>query len=105
MTKVYFKKSINVWWVEDLFDYYTFKSVNFKTNEEVDHILSWTRNQNLEEFGEDIVRIYDVEIESEKYFFLFEKIDNGYIIKPKDNLILEKLLNDKDIFFTGDTLD
>jgi hypothetical protein len=79
-----------------------FKSVNFKTNEEKDYVLSWTRNQDLEN---NIVRIYDVEIDDEKYFFMFEEVKDGYLIKPKDRLHLEKLLNDKDIFFVGDTLD
>lgn len=101
--KVYFKKSINSWWVENLLDYYMFKSVNFKTKEELDHILSWTRNQDIDD--ENIVRIYDVEIDGEKYFFLFEHTKDGYLIRSKDNLHLEKLLNDKDIFFVGDTLD
>jgi hypothetical protein len=101
--KVYFKKSINSWWVESLLDYYMFKSVNFKTKEEKDYVLSWTRNQDIDD--ENIVRIYDVEVDDEKYFFMFEQVKDGYLIEAKDSLHLEKLLNDKDIFFVGDTLD
>jgi len=91
MDKVYFNKDYyGCWWLKELTDIYSFKAVNFQTNEEVETILTWTRNVDLSEYDGKIVRMYDVEIEGEKFYFLTS---------------LEKLLNDKNLFFTGETLE
>jgi len=102
MNKVYCNKEENFWFVNEPEDFYTFKSVNIETNEEVSQILSWTRNQDLEDYPNHI-RMYDVEIEDEKYFFLMRKEKNFYIIEAERPLELENLINKHNIFFVGDT--
>ena len=50
MDKVYFNKDYyGCWWLKELTDIYSFKAVNFQTNEEVETILTWTRNVDLSE--------------------------------------------------------
>lgn len=106
MDKVYFNKDYyGCWWLKELTDIYSFKSVNFQTNEEVETILTWTRNVDLSEYDDSIVRMYDVEIDGEKFYFLASPEKGGYLLEAKDRLILEKLLNDKNIFFTGESLE
>jgi hypothetical protein len=105
MDKVYFNKDYyGCWWLKELTDIYSFKAVNFQTNEEVETILTWTRNVDLSEY-DGIVRMYDVEIDDEKYYFLVSLEKGGYLLESKDKFSLEKLLNDKNIFFTGETLE
>ena len=106
MNKVYFNKDYyGCWWLKELIDIYSFKAVNFQTNEEVETILTWTRNIDLSEYDKDVIRMYDVEIDSEKYYFLVSPKREGYLLETKDRYSLEKLLNDKNIFFTGETLE
>ena len=106
MDKVYFNKDYyGCWWLKELTDIYSFKAVNFQTNEEVETILTWTRNVDLSEYDGKIVRIYDVEIYDEKYYFLVSPEKGGYLLESKDKFSLEKLLNDKNIFFVGETLE
>lgn len=103
--KVYFdKEKYGQWFVEDLEDFYIFKSVNYQTNEEVNQILSWSRNYSLENMNADVVRVYDVEIEDIKYYFLFRlNADGTWDVISEDPLKLEKLLNEKSLFFVGET--
>jgi hypothetical protein len=104
MEKVYFdKEKYGIWIVENLEDYYGFKAVNFETNEESNHILSWSRNYDLSDMSNNVDRIYDVEIDEEKYYFLFISNGNGWDVVSEDSMKLEKLLNDTNLFFTGDT--
>jgi len=106
MDKVYFNKDYyGCWWLKELTDIYSFKAVNFQTNEEVETILTWTRNVDLSEYNDKVVRMYDVEIEGEKFYFLASPEKEGYLLEPKDRYSLEKLLNDKNLFFTGETLE
>lgn len=49
--------------------------------------------------------MYDVEIDGEKYYFLVSPEKRGYLLESKDRFSLEKLLNDKNIFFVGETLE
>lgn len=104
MAKVYFDKDYGIWVVEDLEDYYSFKAVNFETNEESNHILSWSRNYDESDVSEKVDRVYDVEIDEEKYYFLFISNGKGWNVVSEDSMKLEKLLKDKNIFFTGDSL-
>ncbi len=104
MAKVYFdKEKYGIWLVEDLEDYYNFKAVNFETKEESNHILSWSRNYDLSDMTNDIDRVYDVEIDGEKYYFLFIENGNGWNVISEDSMKLEKLLRETNLFFTGDT--
>jgi hypothetical protein len=105
MEKVYFdKEKYGQWIVIELEDFYHFKAVNFQTNEESYHILSWTRNYSLDDLDQDVVRVYDVEIDEVKYYFIIKPDKNCWDVIAKDSMLLEKLLRDKNIFFTGDTL-
>ena len=106
MDKVYFNKDYyGCWWLKELTDIYSFKAVDFQTNKEVETILTWTRNVDLSEYDNDVVRMYDVEIDSEKFYFLASIENGGYLLEAKDKFSLEKLLNDKNLFFTGETLE
>jgi len=103
MRKVFFdKEKYGIWIVESLEDYYTFKAVNFETNEESSHILSWSRNYDLSDISNNVDRIYDVEIDEEKYYFLFISNGDGWNVISEDSSNLEKLLKDKNLFFTGE---
>jgi hypothetical protein len=104
MSKVYYDSDIYVcWFVDELEDFYTFNSVNFKTNEESEHILSWSRNFPTDDLSDGVVRVYDVEIDLKKYYFLFYQGDGRWDIYSKNPMELEKLLNDKELFFVGVT--
>jgi hypothetical protein len=64
MEKVYFdNEKYGKWVVKNLEDYYNFKAVNFETNEESNHILSWSRNYDMINIDSNVDRIYDVEID------------------------------------------
>lgn len=103
MVKVYFDKKNH--WVESLEDYYYFKAVDFQTKEESKHILSWSRNYDMINMDSNVDRIYDVEIDGEKYYFLFinNGNGNGWNVISEDSMKLEKLLRETNLFFTGDT--
>ena len=103
MVKVYFdKENHGHWVVKSLEDYYYFKAVDFQTNEESNHILSWSRNHSAD-LGEKVDRVYDVEIDEEKYYFLFIGNGNGWNVIAEDSMKLEKLLRETNLFFTGDS--
>jgi hypothetical protein len=102
MNKVYFDKEKNQWFVNEPEDMYTFKSVNISTNEEINQILSWTRGFDMSNYPNHI-RVYDVEIDTIKYFFLMKKENNYYTIESENPMMLEKLINLENIFFVGDT--
>ncbi len=101
MNRVFFNKEKKYWFVDELSDYYFFKSINHKTNQESDYVLSWSRNKEL---PENIDRIYDVEIDGDKYYFLFEYVNEEWIVYSQDSMRLEMLLRDKDLFFVGDVI-
>jgi hypothetical protein len=104
MNKVYFDKEKKVWFVNETEDFYSFKSVNYKTKEEENQILSWTRGFDLTNYPNH-VRMYDVEIEGFKYFFLMRHSDNDcYILDTENPLSLEQLINEHFIFFAGETI-
>jgi hypothetical protein len=104
MAKVYFdKENHGHWVVESLEDYYSFKAVNFETNEESNQILSWSRNYDLKDHDSKIDRVYDVEIDREKYYFLFVNNGDGWNVISEDSMKLEKLLRETNLFFTGDS--
>jgi hypothetical protein len=103
MARVYFNKEKNYWFVNELTDYYLFKAVDYKTNQESEHILSWSRN--FDNLPEKVDRAYDVEIDGQKYYFLFEYNDKEWIVISKDKYELERLLRDKDLFFVGDSIE
>jgi hypothetical protein len=101
MKKVYFDKDQNSWFVDDLEDIYLFKSVNFETNEEKHEVISWSRNQDV---PDGFIRVYDFELDGERYYFLFKSVDYRYQVISKDSMELERLLRDKNIFFAGETI-
>lgn len=103
MNKVHFDTEKKHWYVLDTEDFYSFKSVNCETNEEVKHILSWTRNVDLENYPHHI-RMYDVEIEGVKYFFLMRKENDQFLIESENPIELENLINNHKLFFVGETM-
>ena len=104
MEIVYFDdEKYGKWIVKDLEDYYNFKAVNFETNEESNHILSWSRNYNISDVSNNIDRVYDVEINEEKYYFLFVNNGDGWDVISEDSMKLEKLLRETNLFFAGET--
>jgi hypothetical protein len=105
MAKVYYDKEKNNWFIDSLEDYYMFKAINSETNEESEMILSWSRNIEIteEEQNIGIVRIYDVEIDSIKYYFTFKiEKESIYNVSQREIYSLENLLRDKNLFFTGE---
>jgi hypothetical protein len=103
MNKVYFNKEKNFWFVNEPEDLYSFKSVNYKTNEETKQILSWTRGFDMSDYPNHI-RVYDVEINTIKYFFLMKAEGNIYTIEAENPLMLERLIELENIFFVGETI-
>ena len=103
MNKVYFNSEKKVWFVSEPEDFYSFKSINYETNEEVKLILSWTRGFNLENYPNHI-RMYDVEIDQVKYFFLMKREGNFFTIESEDPTKLKDLSNLAKIFFVGETI-
>ena len=103
MNKVYFNKEKNFWFVNEPEDLYSFKSVNYETNQEEKQIISWTRGFDMSNYPNH-VRMYDVEIEGVKYFFLMKQSGIHYVIEPEDPTQLENLINTHKIFFVGETL-
>ena len=104
MEKVYFdNEKYGKWVVKNLEDYYNFKAVNFETNEESNHILSWSRNYNISDVSNNIDRVYDVEINEEKYYFLFVNNGDGWDVITEDSMKLEKLLIETNLFFAEET--
>lgn len=103
MNKVYFDKEKKHWFVNEPEDIYSFKSVNYETNEEKSQILSWTRNFDLTPYPKHI-RMYDVEIDGVKYFFLMRSEGIRYIIETEDPIKLEQLIDTQKLFFVGESL-
>lgn len=103
MNKVYFDSEKKVWFVSEPEDFYSFKAINYETNEETKQILSWTRGFNLENYPNHI-RMYDVEIDRVKYFFLMKRDGNYFTIESEDPTKLEDLVNHNKIFFVGEIL-
>jgi hypothetical protein len=103
MNKIYFDKEKKVWFVNEPEDLYSFKSVNYETNEEEKQIISWTRGFDMSNYPNH-VRMYDVEIKGVKYFFLMRSSGVHYVLEPEDPIQLENLINTQKIFFVGETL-
>ncbi len=104
MNKVYFNKEKNHWFVSEPEDFYTFKSVNSSTNEEINQILSWTRGYDMAQYPHHI-RMYDVEIEGIKYFFIMSRVENeNFVLESEDPIKLEDLIEREKIFFVGETI-
>ena len=54
-------------------------------------IMSWTRGVDLDDYP-DAIRMYDVEIDDDKYYFLVYQEKGGFLLKSKDTILLDKLL-------------
>lgn len=103
--KVHFdKEHYGVWWVDETTDYYYFKAINIMTNEEKEYILSWSRNV---EITDSAIRVYDVEFgigeDAKKYYFNFYYEGDKYRVVARDPMELEKLLQETNICFVGET--
>ena len=84
-------------------DYYTPPYSDFDITYEDIFILSWSRSYDLSDMDKKVDRVYDVEIDGEKYYFIFiNNDDNEWSVISEDPMKLEKLLRDKKLFFTGE---
>lgn len=105
MDKVYSKHEIQgCWWLKELTDIFYFKALNLITNQEEYYIFSWTRNCDLSKIPDNPVRRYDVEIDLVKYYFLVFPVGDEWIVKPENSYEIEKISQEKNILFIGDTL-
>jgi hypothetical protein len=106
MDKVYFNKDFyGSWWLKSIEYFYSFDCVDITTNEISNHILSWTRNIDVSVYDEEVVRVYDIEVNKEKYYFLAISKDDAFILKAKNPLELERLVNNNNLILVGTTLD
>jgi hypothetical protein len=103
MEKVY--ADVNGWIVQELTDFYTFKSVDLETGEEKQEILSWSRGVNLTDYSEQIERVYDIEWEGKKYYFLLQQKNEKWQFTPENNWEFDELCKLKNIKLTGDIKD
>jgi hypothetical protein len=103
MNKVYFDKTKNIFFVDELENFYYFKSFNTKTNELSKQIISWTHGIDMDKYPNHI-RMYDVEIENIKYLFLMRNQDNKFILESEDPIILESLSVEHNLFLVGDRI-
>jgi len=107
MNKVYFDKDFyGCWVVKELDDFYTFKYINRKTNEEFNGILSWKKSVNNEDYGlDDNCRLYSLDLMDDEFLFYGKYSNDRFFIYSIDKDKLESLLNEKDIIFVGETLE
>lgn len=102
MNKVYFKQEYpGCWWLKELTDIFYFKTINLSTNQEDELIFSWTRNCDLSNYEDNPVRRYDIEIDSEKYYFLIYSKNEIWMVKPENVFEIEKLSREKNILLVG----
>ena len=106
MNKVYFDKIFyGCWVVKELDDFYTFKYINRKTNEEFYEILSWKKSINNEDYGlDDNSRLYSLELLGDELLFFGKYTDGRFFIYSIDKDKLETLFKEKDIEFVGNEL-
>ena len=106
MNKVYFDKEFyGCWIVKELDDFYTFKYINRKTNEEFYEILSWKKSINNEDYGlDDNYRLYSVDLLNDEYLFYIKYVNDKFLVNSIDRDKLETLFKEKDISFVGSEL-
>lgn len=81
--KVYYDEEKKFWWVEDTDHIYEFKSKKIDTGEIQHLMLTWTRNVDLTLY-QNCIRMYDIEIEGNKFYFLMKPENNIFVIEPVD---------------------
>ena len=95
-------KEDECWWVDELADIYYFKTVNQSTGEESSEILSWTRMVDLSIYPKNPVRMYDIESNEKKYYFLIYQIGERYKLEVENTYELDELLREKNITLTAE---
>jgi hypothetical protein len=100
---VYYDREKNYWWVEDTDYIYKFKSKKIDTGEAEFLILTWTRCVDMTPYP-DFVRMYDIELEGEKFYFIMKPQSALHIIEPVDNDQLARL-SQKNIMLLGSEID
>ena len=90
-------KEDGFWWVNELADIFYFKSINQETGEESLEILSWTRMVDLSIYPKNPVRMYDIESNSKKCYFLLYQVVDRYKIEVENIYELDELCREKNI--------
>lgn len=95
MSKIY--KENDCLWVDELVDIYYFKSLNLQNNIEESEILSWTRMVDLSNYTDNPVRMYDIEFNNKKYYFLLYKSGDRYKLEVENKYEFDELCKEKNI--------
>ena len=95
MIRIY--KENECWWVDELSDIYYFKTLNQETGEESTEVLSWTRMVDLSIYPKEPVRMYDIENDSKKYYFLLYRVGDRYKLEVENTYELDEFLREKNI--------
>lgn len=90
------------WYVDELTDIYYFKSVSNLTGQENYEILSWTRMSNLENNTKKPIRMYDIEFDGKKYYFLLLQYGDKWKIEAENNWEIDELCKEKNITLIGE---
>lgn len=100
MERIY--KEDDCWWVDELADIYFFKTINQSTGEESSEVLSWTRMVDLSTYSKNPLRMYDIESNEKKYYFLLYQVGERYKLEVENTYELDELLREKNITLTSD---
>ena len=95
MNKIYNEN--DCWVVDELTDIYYFKSVNQNTGLESSEVLSWTRMIDLSSYSGNPVRMYDIEFNSKKYYFLLYEFGDRYKLEVENKYEFDELCKEKNI--------
>lgn len=95
MNKVYTDNGS--WWVDELTDICYFKSKSIETQQENYEFMTWTRNTDLSNYSKNPIRMYDIEFEEKKYFFLAYEENGRYKIQVENTYEFDELCKKKNI--------
>lgn len=90
------------WYVEELSEIYYFKSISTTDNTEHQLLLTWTRMIDLSVYKNDPVRMYDIEHDGKKYFFLLFQYGDRYKLEPVNTYEIDQLCEIKNVKLIGE---
>lgn len=100
MNKVYSDKG--EFFVEDIQDMYYIRCVDKTSLYDYHEVLTWTRMVDLSNYSGNPVRMYDVEFEDKKYFFLLYEDGGKLKLKVENTYEFDELCNKKNITIIPD---
>jgi hypothetical protein len=100
MNKVYSDKG--EFFVEDIQDMYYIRCVDKTSLYDYHEVLTWTRMVDLSNYAGNPVRMYDVEFEDKKYFFLLYEDGGKLKLKVENTYEFDELCNKKNITIIPD---